>query len=307
MKKTFIMLAAVTLVLSATFFTLHLIEENELSEEQEVIDDIFSEIIIENPTTKPNIEPMPEIEPTTSPNEEPTYPEQDLPIISTTEPSEEGGTEATQPQPKPNPNLSSQVPAAIDINALKEKNKDAIAWIYIENSNVNYPIMSSEGNEYLNKNIYGETTKAGSIFSYNNQKYTSPENIDKNVVLYGHNLRTGTMFSHLNTIYADIGYLKNKTNEYIYIYTEECILKYKIYALYRIEKTENFSQVYFKGDSDFSEFCNMTYNRSKYKEFKPDFNSESTILTLVTCPRQNSKTYRMVLHAVLVDTAENNY
>lgn len=307
MKKVFIILAAVTLVLSATFFTMHILEEDELSKEQEVIDDIFDEIVIENTTKQPNDKETQGTEPTNPSSTEPTYPEHDLPIISETKPSEGGGTETTQPKPPTNPNPAPKVPVAIDIDALKKKNEDATAWICIENSNVSYPIMSSDGNEYLNKNIYGETTKVGSIFSYSNQKYTSPENIDKNVVLYGHNLRTGTMFSYLNTMYADIGYLKNKTNEYIYVYTEECILKYKIYALYRIDKDENFTQVYFKDDTDFIEFCNTTYNRSKYKDFKPNFNEESTILTLVTCPRQNSKDYRMVLHAVLIDTAENNY
>ena len=198
-------------------------------------------------------------------------------------------------------------PPAINIDKLLQKNKDVAGWIYLENSPLNYPFLFSTGNEYLRKNINGQKSTAGSIYTYDNQTIEYPDKIDKNVVLYGHNMKNGTMFSYVNNLYKNSNYLKNGRNKYIFIYNKEHILKYQIYSIYKIEKNSNFSQIYFKDNTDFLNFCKTTYDRSIYKDFKPEFVADDTILTLATCSSNDSQTYRIILHAVLVETSENNY
>lgn len=287
MKKIFIILASIFLLLSFSFLGLFIYEQQMLNKEQEEIVDIFDEVIITTPETEETKQP--ETTDETQSSETNTQP-----------------TETTQQKPTNNATQYT-TPAAINIDKLLQKNKDVAGWIYLENSPLNYPFLFSTGNEYLRKNINGQKSTAGSIYTYDNQVIESPDKIDKNVILYGHNMKNGTMFSYVNNLYKNPNYLKNGRNKYIFIYNKEHILKYQIYSIYKIEKNSNFSQIYFKDDADFLNFCKTTYDRSIYKNFKPEFVGNDTILTLATCSSNDSQTYRIILHAVLVETSENKY
>lgn len=290
MKKFFIMLAVLFLLLSFSFLSLFLYEQSLLNKEQEIIEDIYDDVVITDTIPKETDDENLKDETTneTTPIDTPT-------------------TETTPETTKPNNTPQYVTPTAINIDNLLKKNKDVAGWIYLENSSINYPFLYSTGNEYLKKNINGKESSAGSIYTYDNQVIESTEERDKNIVLYGHNMKNGTMFSYLNTLFKNPNYLKNEKNKYIFIYTKEHILKYQIYSVYKIEKTSNFSQIYFKDDNDFINFCKTTYDRSVYKNFKPEFTSNDSVLTLATCSSNDSKTYRVILHAVLVETSENNY
>ena len=293
MKKFFIVLSCVFLVLTATFLCMAIYEKNNLEEEQEQIDKLIEDVFI---------------------NETITIPTEDNNTTETTEPTETiPETETTQPLPsettpnnveKPKPNYST--PVAVNIDELKSINKDIQGWIYLENSNINYPFVHSTGNEYLRKNVYGKNSDAGTIYCYDNQNIVSVENLDKNVVLYGHNMNNGTMFYYIDYLRRNTSTLKNGYNKYIYIYTEKHIYKYEIFSVYKIEKNENFNQVYFKNDTEFVNFCNSLYDRSVYKGQKPDF-ADKSIITLATCTSGSSKTHRTALHAVLIEVKENKY
>ena len=54
----------------------------------------------------------------------------------------------------------------IDFHKLKNENKDIVAWIYIPGTTVDYPILIGDTNEeYLYKDLEGNYTPLGSIFS----------------------------------------------------------------------------------------------------------------------------------------------
>lgn len=287
MKKFFIILASIFLLLSFSFLGLFIYEQSTLNKEQEEIVNLLDEVIIT------------EVPDETIPNDT----QQNTNETVNTE--TEKPTETTKKPTNNTPQYTT--PSAINIDKLLQKNKDVAGWIYLENSPLNYPFLFSTGNEYLRKNINGQKSTAGSIYTYDNQTIEYPDKIDKNVVLYGHNMKNGTMFSYVNNLYKNSNYLKNGRNKYIFIYNKEHILKYQIYSIYKIEKNSNFSQIYFKDDADFLNFCKTTYDRSIYKDFKPEFVADDTILTLATCSSNDSQTYRIILHAVLVETSENNY
>lgn len=287
MKKFFIILASIFLLLSFSFLGLFIYEQSTLNKEQEEIVNLLDEVIIT------------EVPDETIPNDT----QQNTNETVNTE--TEKPTETTKKPTNNTPQYTT--PSAINIDKLLQKNKDVAGWIYLENSPLNYPFLFSTGNEYLRKNINGQKSTAGSIYTYDNQTIEYPDKIDKNVVLYGHNMKNGTMFSYVNNLYKNSNYLKNGRNKYIFIYNKEHILKYQIYSIYKIEKNSNFSQIYFKDNTDFLNFCKTTYDRSIYKDFKPEFVADDTILTLATCSSNDSQTYRIILHAVLVETSENNY
>lgn len=71
----------------------------------------------------------------------------------------------------------------IDWETLKSRNEDVFAWVKIQGTDVNYPIMY--GGEYIKKDIDGKNSYSGSIFV----EEGTPN------VIYGHHLKNGKMFS----------------------------------------------------------------------------------------------------------------
>ncbi len=73
---------------------------------------------------------------------------------------------------------------------------DMVAWITVDDTNIDYPVMQGEdNNKYLNLNPYGEYSLSGSIFldSRNSADFT-----DDYSILYGHHMEYGKMFGALD-------------------------------------------------------------------------------------------------------------
>lgn len=283
MKKVFICLSVFFLICALFFLGMFIYEQNTVKNENEINEQLVEDfVIIEDTKT----------EDTSSDDTESSG-------ESEAETSE--STETSKPQNNYKP-VQYVTPTDIDFTSLKKKNSDVGGWVCLENSYINYPILMSDGNYYLKKNINKQNSSQGCIFTYSNQKFETKEELDKNIVLYGHNMKNGTMFTYLNTLLNNPSYLKTEKNKFIFIYTEHQIYKYEIYSVYKTEKTSNFNQIYFKDNEDFLSFCNSTYNKSVYKKPNIEFGADKNILTLATCSNSNSQTYRTVLHAVLIET-----
>ena len=89
----------------------------------------------------------------------------------------------------------------LDFRELQERNADICAWLTLENTGIDSPVVQGKNNEdYLSTNAYGEKDLIGSIFldAGNNQQFK-----DAVSVLYGHSITGGGMFSDLNQYYND--------------------------------------------------------------------------------------------------------
>ena len=80
--------------------------------------------------------------------------------------------------------------------ALHEKNPDCVAWITIEGTVIDYPVMYRPGqkNYYLHRDFNGKHVSAGALFIAEN---CDPDDSD-NVIIYGHHMNSGKMFAALN-------------------------------------------------------------------------------------------------------------
>lgn len=80
--------------------------------------------------------------------------------------------------------------------ALHEKNPDCVAWITIEGTVIDYPVMYRPGqkNYYLHRDFNGNHASAGALFIAEN---CDPDDSD-NVIIYGHHMNSGKMFAALN-------------------------------------------------------------------------------------------------------------
>ena len=86
-------------------------------------------------------------------------------------------------------------PIRVDFDALREKNKDVVAWIYCPDTPINYPVVQAADNEaYLHRLLDGSKNSAGTLFmDFRNSSDFS----DWNSVIYGHNMKNGSMFGTL--------------------------------------------------------------------------------------------------------------
>lgn len=179
----------------------------------------------------------------------------------------------------------------IDFAKLKQKNSDAIAWIKVNGTDIDFPVVKGTDNSYyLTHNFDKEKNKAGWIFADYRNKF---DGTDKNIIIYGHNMKNGSMFASLKDVIKEEWY-NNENNKYIALITENENCKYQVFSVYQIETEEYYLQT---NISNFKEFVEEIKGRSK-KDFNVDIKETDSILTLSTCA-DNTK-YRVVLHAVKV-------
>lgn len=115
--------------------------------------------------------------------------------VVTTRPSP---TEADRVDPDPAQETAETLPgetAPIDVDFpyLQEICGDVIAWIYSEDTKINYPVVLSADNaDYLHRLIDGTTNAAGTLFM---DCRNTGDFSDENSIIYGHHMKDGSMFA----------------------------------------------------------------------------------------------------------------
>lgn len=178
----------------------------------------------------------------------------------------------------------------VDFEKLKSINKNTVAYIKVNGTNVEYPVVQYTDNSfYLTHSFDDSYNSSGWIFTDYRNKF---DGTDKNIIVYGHNRRNGTMFANLrealNKEWYDIE--ENRKIRFI-TENENCI--YEIFSIYKIEDedyyiTTNFNTI------KYGEFLNTIKKRS-ISDFGIDINEDDKVLTLSTCDNNNQ--YRVVIHA----------
>ena len=178
----------------------------------------------------------------------------------------------------------------IDFNGLKQENENIVAWIKVNGTGIEYPVVKYRDNEfYLKHSLDNSYNKAGWIFADYRNKF---DGSDKNLIIYGHNRRNDSMFGTLKDILNEEWY-NNEENRKVIFITETEKAVYQVFSVYRIEDEDYYIKTNFAGN-EFQNFIN-TLKRRSIREFNIDVTSEDKILTLSTCDNDNN--YRVVLHA----------
>ena len=164
-------------------------------------------------------------------------------------------------------------------------NKDMAAWLQIPETNVDYPVMWTPGDEtyYLYRAFDGSENKNGCLL-LDTDSCLDP--LTTNLIIHGHNMKSGAMFGNL-TDYENKDFYENHKN--IILYTEECQRNYEVIAVFRSQVYRKTDQVFkfykfFQADTqeEFDDFYNNIKQLSQYDtgvtaEFGDHF------LTLSTC------------------------
>ncbi|UKI26329.1 MAG: class B sortase [Bacilli bacterium] len=139
----------------------------------------------------------------------------------------------------------------VDINALKEKNKDTVGWINVNNTNINYPYVQGKDNKYYLNHSYDKSyNEAGWVFlDYRNNSTLS----DKNNILYAHSRLDKTMFGSLSKTLKSNWY-NNKDNHIIRLSTETENTMWQIFSVYKIPEETYYITTNFSNDSEYEKF-----------------------------------------------------
>lgn len=171
--------------------------------------------------------------------------------------------------------------------AYYEENNDFVGWITINGTNVDYPVVQGDDNEfYLHHNFYGQDEFAGTIFTDFEGRF-GPDEMPNNTILYGHNMLYKYKFSALNNYNNNIQFLKETpVVEFNTLYQKN---KYKILSVFIINTDEEHGEVfdytkyvYFKNSDEFYNYIMEIMDRSKYNT-GVDVEYGDELLTLSTC------------------------
>lgn len=210
-------------------------------------------------------------------------------VQSTVEP-----TEAPTPEPVVNPYAN-----------LLEQNEDMIAWIQIDDTKIDLPIVQTPEDEdkYLLLDFEGNYNVNGTLLMDTDSDASKPST---NIIVHGHNMKSGEMFGDLD-LYADETYAKE--HEIITVFYQGVKKEYQVMSTF-------YSQVYKKTDTVFKfykffEATNLEEFNDYYENCKQlalfdtgveaEFGDE--FLTLSTCAYQ-VENGRFVVVAKMINEEE---
>ena len=187
----------------------------------------------------------------------------------------ESNSEATQGNDE-QPPKSTEPPIAIDFDALLNRNKDVIGWLYCPDTVINYPVVQGKNNDqYLRKDLDGKYLVSGTLFAdYRNGAL----NEDANYIIYGHNMKNGTMFSSLAK-YKQQSYYNQ--HPIMYYLTPDGNYKLELFAGLVVKRDD---KIYLPNQSE-EEFTELIEKYRAKSTFKTNVELEysDTIVTLSTC------------------------
>ena len=186
---------------------------------------------------------------------------------------------------------------SVDFSKIKDMNSDSVAYLQVNNTNIDYVVVKGKDNNYyLKHNFEKKYNVAGWVFADYHNRF---DETDKNIIIYGHNIKDGSMFGSLiNTL--DKEWYLNEDNYLITLVTDMGTYYYQVFSVYSIVPEDYYINTIFNSDDDFNKFVNVLKKRSIY-DFGVDVSGEDKILTLSSCIGDGSK--RVVLHSKLVEKA----
>lgn len=168
---------------------------------------------------------------------------------------------------------------------------DAIGWLYIPDTAINYPIMQSGDNDFYLHHAYdGSYLKAGSVFlDYRcESRFMNQINI-----VYAHNMKNGSMFAGVLK-FADSAYFDN--HKYGWIATPETVYRIDFFSCAKADMNDEL----YDGSMPVSQWIPHIADMSAVFR-DAEFSEDDRFISLSTCSYefQNART---ILTGKLVET-----
>lgn len=186
----------------------------------------------------------------------------------------------------------------VDFARLRSINPDVVAWIYIEGTHINYPVVQAEDNKhYLKRMFDGKRNAAGCIFlDYRCEADFS----GLHSILYGHHMKDDSMFADL-VLYKDQAFYDEHPVALLITPTRK--YKIQLFSSYVANNRDDSWQLSF-GQQEFESWLRDKIKRFAFKAASnPD--GDESILTLSTCTYDYDGA-KYILHGYVAEIIEND-
>lgn len=179
----------------------------------------------------------------------------------------------------------------IDLEELYNRNSDFVGWLKIADTNINYPVMQTNGERkdyYLYRNFYKEYSQLGTPYIAENCNIRTSDNL----IIYGHHITRNRMFGELEKYKNKNFYETHKIINFDTIYEKA---KYEIISVFKTivysEKGFNYYEnINFNNKNEFDTFIEKCKELSIY-DIENTAKYGDKLITLSTCEysRQNGR------------------
>lgn len=208
---------------------------------------------------------------------------------------------STSPEEKSSENASSNggteevyfPDIAVDSDALKARNPDYAAWLYMENPLISYPVVHCPTDDYyLHLTFDKEKGYAGCLFI---DPDSAANFSDLNVFIYGHNMVNGSMFGKLKALYNN----PDGADKHFYLDVMGQHKSYKIFAVVLTDKGSDLFRV--PSADEYGDYIAEVLNcASVYCDRScTEFANKSPIVTLSTCYGMQGTSRRLLIFGVI--------
>ena len=197
-----------------------------------------------------------------------------------TEKPEDGDPNTTDDVPEDEPALSEEDLATEKYKALFEQNSDFVGWIWIDGTNINYPVMWTPNNpNYYLKHGFDKTYSDYGV-PYIDEDCVMGES--NNYVIYGHHMKNETMFHDLCNYASKDFYAEHPTIKFDTLFG---FGEYQIVAVFRFDTnndTFRYNQYTSMDEEQFNTFMQKVHARQLY-DTGVDAKYGDKLITLSTC------------------------
>lgn len=175
-----------------------------------------------------------------------------------------------------------------DFTELMSVNPDITAWLTIDDTEVDYPVMQGKDNyEYLNKDIYGNYSLSGSLFLDYRISLDDPY-----LLIYGHHMNANKMFGTLDN-YKNEEYYENHRKAELYVQGE--YLDIQIMGCFTTTASD--SHIFMPGE-DIQKKADYFNSKSIYDD-EIHLEDGERLIALSTCS-DSSTNARLVVYGVIL-------
>jgi sortase B len=182
----------------------------------------------------------------------------------------------------------------VDFDQLSQINPDIVGWIYIEGTNINYPVVQGSNNDYYLRHLFdGTYNGAGCIFL---DAGCASDFSDKHSIIYGHHMKDGSMFYDLMGYKDQAFYDEHAVALFM---TPTAYYKIQFFSGYVAHTSEDAWNLHFD-DDDFKAWLNELQSKSCFEaDYAPS--GDDRIVTLSTCTYEFASA-RFVLHGYVSES-----
>ncbi|MCI9224754.1 MAG: class B sortase [Acutalibacter sp.] len=185
-----------------------------------------------------------------------------------------------------------QPPITVDFERLRADNPQVVAWLYCEDTAIDYPVMQGSDNEfYLHHSYTGAEDQSGAIFV---DAQCTPGFADYNSIIYGHSMKDGSMFGGLESWKSQEYYEEHPV---MWLLTPEANYRIKLFSGYTTSAYSETYTIFREPGEDFAAYIAESQTNS---DFTPAEISEAggRYVVLSTCAYDFDEA-RYVLHGRL--------